>query len=198
MLPRPTFSVARPAPQDAADTTLRGKALIRRMLQFKEASALLECLPGPGQSVHCIMTGRWDFALLLVAIIDQRPAVSLHVGTLAYNRRNVLELVKLLEGKKLDRLILLASAFYEKHNKDVAQWTRETLKAFPGSSVAFARSHAKIIAIEFKDGGTLALDGSPNLRANGNAEQLAVINDPELARFYSAYIDTAIAKATGR
>jgi len=197
MIPRPSFNIGRHDKQPPTDTTLRGKALIRRMLQFKEASALLECLPGPGESTFCVCTGRWDFCLLLSAIIEQRPAVSMHVGTLAYNRRNIIELVKLLESKKLDRLILLASAFYERHNKEVAQWTRETLNAFPGSVVAFARSHAKIVVIEFKDGGTLALDGSCNLRSNGNIEQVSVHNSPEISTFYKHFIDATIAKATG-
>ena len=62
------------------------------------------------------------------------------------------------------------------------------LAAFPGSCTATARSHCKIVCIDFADGTALVLEGSANLRSNHNTEQLSVTRDRDLHDYYAAWI----------
>ena len=67
------------------------RATARRTAQLAEAAAVVDVLPGPGESLHALMTGRYDLLTLAVAIIGKLGVVSdLHIATLAYsNRRNL-------------------------------------------------------------------------------------------------------------
>ena len=62
---------------------------------FKEAAELLTALPGPGESLRCIQSGNLDLAVLLMAILDMHPApcLTMRIATLAYARRNIVELL---------------------------------------------------------------------------------------------------------
>jgi hypothetical protein len=195
-IPRPAFGRHQQHAEDQTPSVFKGKTAARRALMFKEASALLSALPGPGESVHAIMTGRYDLMLLLVALLDLHPAPCrrLRVATLAFNKRNAVEMLGLLESGKIGGLTLLASCFFRDHNKELCEWFGEELAAFPGSAVAFARNHCKVVVFDFEDAAALALEGSCNLRANGNTENLCVVNDPELARWHARWIDAAVSR----
>jgi hypothetical protein len=189
-IPRPAFGrLALHAEEARAVFTT--KATVRRALMFKEASALLSRLPGPGEAVHAILTGRYDLMLLLVAILDlqRAPCRRLRIATLCYNRRNAVELLGLLESKKICGLTLLCSSFFREHNKELHQWFRDELEAFPGSTIAHARSHCKVIAFDFADGTGLVAESSANLRANGNREQLVLLNDRALHDWHAKWIE---------
>jgi hypothetical protein len=196
--PRPTFGVNRPAfgrlaqHQEERPTAFKGKAAVRRAMMFKEAAELLTALPGPGgESVHCIQSGNLDLCVALMAILDMHPApcLTMRVATLCYAKRNCLELLAALESKKIGTLTLLASNFFKSHYKELDQWFRDELAAFPGSRMATARSHAKVVCIDFADGTALVLEGSANLRSNHNAEQLSITSDRALHDWYAAWID---------
>jgi len=195
--PRPTFGNSRPAfgrlQQHCEDLTnpFKGKAAIRRALMFKEAAELLTALPGPGESVHCIQSGNVDLCVILMAILDMHPApcLTLRIATLCWAKRNCVELLAALESKKIGTLTLLASNFFKSHYKELDQWFRDELAAFPGSRTATARSHCKVVCIDFADGSALVLEGSANLRSNHNLEQLTISRDRDLHDWYAAWID---------
>jgi hypothetical protein len=192
-IPRPAFGThaqhAEPTPG-----VFRGKAAHRRMLQFREARELLTALPGPGESLHRIQSGTLDLCVLLVALVDLHPAPCLHmrIATLCYARRNCVELLGALESRKIGRLTLLASHFFRSHYKELSEWFGGELAAFPGCKLATARSHAKIVCMDFADGTALVCEGSANLRSNKNLEQLTISNDEALAAWYGAWIDSQV------
>ncbi len=123
------------------------EAAARRALMFKEARAL----PARGEAVHAIMTGSYDLMLLLVALLDLHaaPCRRLRIATLCYNRRNAVEMLGLLETKKIGALTWLASDFFRGHNKELDEWFRGELAAYPGSRIAAARNHCKIVCFEW-------------------------------------------------
>ena len=116
----------------------------------------------------------------------------MRIATLCYNRRNAVEMLGLLETKKIGGLTLLASTFFAGHNKETHERFREELAEFPGSQTAAARSHAKVCCFDFADGAGLVLEGSANLRTNGNREQLMLCHDRPLHDWHAAWIDTLV------
>ena len=163
-------------------------------MMFSEAKGLLAALPGPGEAVHAMMTGRYDLMLLLVALLDLHPAPfrRLRIATLCYNRRNAAELLGLLEIGQGRRPDAARRSFFAANNKDLDEWFRGELADYPGSKTAAARSHCKVVCFDFADGAGLVLEGSANLRTNGNREQLALVNDRGLHDFHAAWIDELV------
>jgi hypothetical protein len=171
----------------------KAKAAARRMMMFKEASALLDALPQPGESVHCITSGRWDLAVLVAALVGRHPSPCrrLTISTLAYARRNVVELVGLLGQRKVGALTLLASKFFQRHYKELDAWTREQISAFPGCRYGTARCHAKCVCLDFDDA-AIVMEGSANQRACGSWENLCVTHDRALLDFHATWINRLV------
>jgi hypothetical protein len=198
-IPRPAFGRHAQHVEDKAPDVLKGKAKARRAMMFKEAGELLAALPAPGEAVHAIMTGGYDLMVLLAALLDLHPAPCrrLRIATLCFNRRNAAELLGLLEGGKIGGLTLLASHFFKAQNKELFEGFRQDLAAFPGCRIAAARSHCKIVCFDFADDAALVLEGSANLRTNGNREQMILCHDRELAAWHSAWIDELVGQHEG-
>jgi hypothetical protein len=169
-----------------------GKTMARRFAMLRRAEEAVAVLPGPGESVHCLMTGYYDLMHVIVRLNERLgPFPSLRIATLSYNARNLSEMLALLDGGRVGRLTLLCSSFFRDHNKGL--W-RQTLDGFRarGQRAAAARSHCKVVCIELGDGGRLVLEGSANLRTNRNREQLAIVRDDSLHGWHSAWIDEVV------
>jgi hypothetical protein len=201
--PRPAFgagprlSFGRRPPGDGLPAPHTDRAAARRTAQLAEAADALAVLPGPGEAVNVLLTGRYDMAHVLARVIDRLgPADCLRVATLSYNARNLTELLALLDGAKVRRLTLLASKFFAEHNG--ALWER-TLEEFRGRGqrAAAARSHAKVALLAFPCGRRLTMAGSANLRSNGNVENLALTDGAGLHDWFAAWLDCTVAAHEG-
>src|SRR4051812_13048117 len=98
-IPRPAFGRAPqpPPPTPAPKTT---KATARYQRAARTAAALLPELPGPGESVHALMTGYFDLCQVITATAARLPTLShLRIATLCYNKRNAAELLSLLDAR---------------------------------------------------------------------------------------------------
>src|SRR4051795_13592492 len=81
----------------------------KRFAMLAEAAQIVPPLPGPGESLHAIMTGRYDLTALLMVILDRFavPCERLRMATLAYSKRNVYEIAGLLDSGKVKAATLL-------------------------------------------------------------------------------------------
>jgi hypothetical protein len=179
---------------DGVPPGLTVKAERRRAAALAEARDVLAHLPGPGEALHALMTGRYDLMHLLLVILNSRPGPlpEMRIATLSYNSRNLAELCHLLDTGKVRRLGFLFSKFFAEHDRPTFTATVREFRA-RGQRLAAARSHAKVVTMEFADGSKLILEGSANLRTNSNQEQFALIHCPLLHDWHAAWIDAAIA-----
>jgi hypothetical protein len=194
--PRPRFGRP-PAADNGPPAPHAAKAAARRTAQLAEVRDALAVLPGPGEAVHCLMTGRYDLMHLLVCLIDRLGTVeAMGVATLSYNGRNLAEMVRLLDSGAVRRLTLLCSQFFAQHNTEL--WD-ETLEEFRdrGQRAAAARSHAKVVTFAFASGQRLTLEGSANLRSNGNREQLLLADGAGLHDWHAGWIDALVTQHEG-
>ncbi len=122
----PKFTTSFPLPGTRASKpgNVRAKefrANLRRQAQLRAAAEVVPHLPGPGESLHTLLTGGFDFALVLTAVIQSRPAHcdSLRLTTLAFSRRNTEELCKLLDAGLVGNLTLLCPLHGESQRLDL-------------------------------------------------------------------------------
>ena len=190
-------------PKPAEDTTLPGKAprplsvkdVARRTAMLREAAGVLDHLPVPGEALHALMLGRFDLTILLTVIIERQPVPCEHlrIGTLSMKGRNTYELLRLIDGGKIGRLSLLVSSFFHDHNRQLCQtFIGELAARSPAHRFAAARSHAKVICMDFGQGGKMVLEGSANLRTNSNREQFCLLSHDALHDWHAQWVDDLV------
>jgi hypothetical protein len=187
-------STARPPAADFRRRARDFKAGLRRKAQLRKAAAVLPHLPGPGESLHTLLTGFFDFCLVLTCVIRSRPCPCEHarISTLSFGRKNVQEMARWLDEGLVGRLTLLAADFMAKASPEVYQGAVTELADQRGQVVGSARCHAKVVTLAFADGLRLSFEGSANLRTNRNLENLSVVNDPGLHDWHAAWIDAKV------
>ncbi len=200
--PPPTFTTGwpglpggqKPKPEEMPRRAKEFRASLRRKAQLKRAAEVIPHLPGPGESLHTLLTGFFDFALVLTCVLRSRsvPCESLRVATLSFSKRNVQELCGWLDEGLVRRLVLLASNFMAESNAAVYQGAVAELAGQRGQTVTSARCHAKVATLAFADGLRLSFEGSANLSTNRNLENLCVVNDPGLHDWHAAWIDQKV------
>jgi hypothetical protein len=178
---------------------LRRQSATRRLAMLKEATEVLTVMPGPGEALHAIMTGRYDLADLIDAAMAKLGTIEhLRIATLSFNARNVLAMGKWIESGKVRRLTILCSRFFSDHNPALFENLREVFQEHGrGHRIAAARNHCKVACLHTEDGQKLALEGSANLRTNSNTEQFALVNDAELHDWHCAFIDDQVKRNEG-
>jgi hypothetical protein len=189
----------RPAVDDDEGTDLpspqRVRLLARRQAGIREAGETLANLPGPGESLHCLMTARLDMTDVVNVLLGKMGRCeAASIATLGYNRRNFRMMLEWLDTGKIGSLTLLASIFFRSHNGDL--WS-ETVEEFRkrGQRCCCAASHCKAMALSFAGGTRLAIEGSANLCSNGSArEQFCIVNDPGLCGFHATWISQLVSK----
>jgi hypothetical protein len=193
--PRPLFG--RRPQAESFPTPIIGKARERRTAQLAEAADILDVLPGEGETLHALMTGRYDLMHLLAALIGKLGGCSAaRIATLSYNERNLDEMTKLLDAGAVGTMTLLCSAFFRDHNKQLWTATLDEFRA-RGQRAAAARSHCKIICLACTDGRRYSLEGSANLRTNGNREQFALTQEATIHDWHAAWIDDLVSRHEG-
>ncbi len=194
--PRVSFG-RRPQAADAVPSPIVARAAARRTAQLAEAADVLAVLPAEGESLHAVMTGRYDFMHLIAVLVDRIGIIEkCRIATLSYNRRNLAEMLALIDAGKVKTLTLLCSAFFRDHNKGL--W-EETLTEFRerGQRAAAARSHCKIVTLAAAGSARWTMEGSANLRTNSNREQFALFRDAGLHDWHATWIDELVTRHEG-
>jgi hypothetical protein len=187
-------SANRPTAGDCRQRAHAFKASLRRKAQLRKAAEVIPQLPLPGESLHCLLTGYFDFALVLTCVLRSRPVPCEHcrIATLSFGARNVQEMSGWLDSGIVRRLTLLCSNFMEKASPKEYRAAIEELVERRGQVVGSARCHAKLVTLAFADGMRLAFEGSANLRTNRNFENMTVVNDPGIHDAWAEFIDRKV------
>jgi hypothetical protein len=201
--PAPTFTTGFPfagppgkgKAEDAPRRAQEFRASLRRRAQLKRAAEIIPHLPREGESLHFLMTGFIDFALVLTVVLKSRPCPceALRMATLSFSKRNVQEMAHWLDEGTVKRLVLLASDFMAKGNPETWAGAVKELAEARGQTVAAARTHCKVATLHFADGLRLAFEGSANTCTSRNWEQMCVVNDANLHDWHAQWIDAKAA-----
>ena len=180
---------------DGLPTPARIKLAARRAAGIREAREVLTQLPGPGESLHALVTARLDLTDVLNALLDTLGRCDrMAIATLGYNERNLKSMLAWLDAGDVGTLTLCASIFFRAHKGELWERTQEEFRA-RGQRVACCHSHAKVVALAFASGQRLSIEGSANLCGNGSGrEQFALINDGPLHDWHAAWIEALVVK----
>lgn len=184
---RPTFAGAS-NPRVPQAHTARARRRFAAML--REATAIVDHLPEPGESLHFLLSGTYDLATMLGYLITSRgvQCINMRLATLAFSSRNTHELMGLVDTGTVAKVSLLCSDFHAKHSPTEYA---EAVRVFQarGMRVCAPRSHCKIATMQFADGLKLTMETSANLRTNNNIEQATLFNDAELHDWHAQWLD---------
>jgi hypothetical protein len=176
---------------------LRLKA--RRAAGIAEGRQILAMLPGPGESVHTVLTARIDVATLLDLLLAQMGRCDeLAIATLGYSSRNLTTMLRWLDTGMVGKLWLVSSLFFRSHEKELWETTQEEFRR-RGQRACCCPSHAKVVTMRFATGVTMVAEGSGNLRSNGSArENLTLINDAEIHDWHQQWITALVQQHGGQ
>jgi hypothetical protein len=144
------------------------RARYRRSFQVidraAKATAQLERLPEPGESVHCVLKGNFPLAAFVPAVIDLtggEPIERLTIATLGFSKRNVDDFAALIADGLLKDLAIVCSHYFSAVDAPIMAHFTATLPQCPCVPL---RTHAKVLAIETA-GQFLTVESSANLRS---------------------------------
>ena len=200
---RPVHFGRRPGPDEDTEglpTPARVKLAARRAAGIAEASAVLEYLPGPGESPSRGLhrphgpDGRYRRPARQAGTLRphddsdagiQRPQPQDDAGVAGHRRRRH----SLPCGEPVLSL------------PQSKRFGKPTLEEFRSRKqrAACCHSHAKVVTLAFATGERLCIEGIANLCGNGSGrEQFALINDAGLHNFHAAWIAALLDKHEGR
>ena len=174
------------------DQLLKGtKTIDNRRKQIAKAVELIAPLPEPDHMLHCLLGddfNAWEIVPAVLALAG-RPAASLYVATLSFNKLAIGHLAELVKQGQIESCDVLCSHYFQATDKVTYRAGRKSLEAV-GARIAYTRSHAKVIAIDVGD--CYVIEGSANLRSCYNVEQLTLTNSAGLFDFHAGWIKTAV------
>ena len=158
----------------------RSRRGLKRLVNPRNAAALAEHLPEPGDCTHAVVRGDFVTADIIPLLLGDRSADILAISTLGMSTGNAAMLADLRSSGQIRRLFLLVSHYFSQVDKT---GTYREVKHLLGDAVKVARTHAKVILVSAAPS-FFVVEGSANLRSSDNIEQFAIWNDEELLNWH--------------
>jgi len=158
-------------------------------LQEEELAGFYTALPAPGESLHVVSNGKfdyWRFVPVTLALLG-RPADELYGSTWTMSRQNVRELLALLDAGQIRSASILTGTYFLRRESAVAATLQEGLRARGQRYRAFA-NHTKVVLLGAPPD-WIVLEGSANWTANPRLEQNLITNDEGLYRFHREWME---------
>lgn len=167
------------------------KRLLRQALQGEEIAAIVPTLPAPGESLHIIANGNYDFWRFVPHLLELLAAPAQGwFSTWTMNRGNVLELLDLFDGGKLTSILMLTGLYFKRRESAVYATLLEGLQDRNQRYLAF-RNHAKLILLQTSTA-ALVVEGSANFTANPRVEQYVLTHDLDLLKFHAGWMEEMV------
>lgn len=164
------------------------RRLFRRALQEEAIAEIVPDLPEPGESIHIVANGRYDFWLYVPHLLELLgvPAQG-RFSTWTMNRGNVLELLELYDHGRLLSVLMFTGLYFKRRESAVYATLLEGLQERGQRYLAF-KNHTKLILLE-GGGHHLVVEGSANFTANPRVEQYVFTNDEALHAFHASWME---------
>ena len=168
-----------------------GRHSMRDALAVSTAAASIERLPAKGETVHVLLSGNFNNADFIPAVVKLAAPVSidtLTITTLGYNRVGMTKVLELLDAGSIGTCTLLASCYFRTNEQELWGWMSGG-KCRRQCRLLAARSHCKLLLFAMSDGTRYVMEGSGNLRSCRCHEQTAITRDEGLYDFHLAWVN---------
>ena len=167
------------------------RAMISKMKKEK-AHRVLEALPAPGEALHIVSNGAfnyWNF-VPLIAELSPSPVKDCYFSTWTMNRDCTIELLALLDEGKLERVSLITGLYFKR--REAAVYSHLVLGLSKrGMRLRSLENHAKI-ALMAAPPNYYVMEVSANFTNNPRIEQNVITNDEDLWRFHAEWIEEVL------
>ncbi len=163
----------------------------RRFTRLEQRGNAIEhigTLPGPRESLHMALDGRFAAWHLGEAIIEllAMPIAELWVCTLGFNRDNCNSLCTMLDARKVRSATLIVSDYFRSSDRTIFEDCRQELET-RGQRIVITRSHAKLLLFDASPR-QIVVETSANLRSSQNWEQATICDDAALLSFHRSWL----------
>ncbi len=177
---------------------LRRRPSRRRQLRALRQEKLEEFftqLPEPGETIHIVSNGRfdyWNFCPVIIGLLG-RP-VEFYGSTWTLNRSNVLQLLALFDKKALTRVTMFSGLYFKRREPAVYAALASGL-IDRGQRLLCFENHTKIMLLGSQPD-WITIEGSANFTANPRLEQNTITNDLDLYEFHRSWMEELLAKTS--
>lgn len=155
----------------------------------KAREELTDKMPQPGEAVHIVMSGMWDYWHIPECILDQyAPGAvkEIHCATWAYNRQTLIAFRNQVEKHGCKTTFMVTRANKGRYPSE-HYLLLQTIEKYNGTLIEL-NQHAKIYLINAQLD-YYSIVGSANMTKNESLEQAVIINDRKTYDFYKSIFD---------
>lgn len=196
----PTNNDSEQKPPEARYTKPKVYSVSEKYVMYDNAAKLARELriDETCQRAHCIVHGNFIFGDFIEAYIVENKArvKEMTISTLSLNQNNIDSLYHLMRVGRVERLNLVVSSYFYGNERNalipyIYQYLDQWQNRF---QLAVAGIHTKTVHFQTMGGKHFVIQGSANLRSNGNIEQFTIEENKELYEFYDKVYSTIIAR----
>jgi len=165
------------------------KRRLQAEMKEKRVENIIGELPKPGESIHMVSGGRFDYWNFVPVILRMNGdiAACAYFSTWTLNRQCVTELLDLFDSEKIKSIRFLTGLYFKRRETSVyAQLATGLLKR--KQQLRALENHAKIILLDMAPN-YYVMEGSANFTSNPRIEQNCLTNDESLFRFHQGWFD---------
>lgn len=172
----------------------------RRAVKYEKAASLASELGllKKNERVDVIMSGKFILGDFIEAYMVEHDlhADRLLISTLSFNENNVDSLKNLLDGGYVDRIDLVVSAYFYAHERwKLVKYAYQELDNENGRfQLAVCNVHTKTYQFRTDGGLSIIMQGSGNMRAGANFEQMVLEENEEVFNFYEEFYNEILAQ----
>ena len=146
---------------------------------------LLKEIPGPGEQVHIISKGLFNFWTYCPVISDllARPIEKLYCATWMVNAQGVKECLKMIDAGLVRECYWIVGKYLKNRDPAIFYQLTNGIQTRGAGYVKAIENHAKLMLAEAPPF-FLSVTGSANMSENKRVEATQVINDEEVYKFY--------------
>jgi hypothetical protein len=146
-------------------------------------------LPGPGESLHGIISGKYALYELIPALIEHAGNIAeLHIATLSFNKQNASDILDLLDEGRIAKMNLIISYYFKSTSPEIYSLLIPQMRE-RGHKVLAMRNHCKLILAKMENGTKYVIESSANLRSSVNLEQFVLTDDADLYEFHYQWMN---------
>lgn len=171
------------------------KPIPRKQVIYEKAASLANNigLLNKGERVDVILSGKFILGDFIEAYMVEHNLHSerLIISTLSFNENNVDSIRNLLEGGYIDKVDIIVSAYFYSHEKmKLVKYAYEQLDDEQGRfQLAVCNVHTKTYQFRTDEGLSIMMQGSGNMRAGANFENMVLEENEEVFDFYQKFYD---------
>lgn len=170
------------------------KEKLRYAMKQQNARDILQELPSPGEAVHIISNGSFDYWTFVPIIIDLLGGRSQEgwFSTWTLNRSNCTELFEIYDRGALGTINFLTGLYFKRRETAVYAKLLTGIQQ-RGQRYKALENHAKIILLTNGED-WITMEGSANFTANPRIEQNTVYNIRSVYDFHRSWMDEILSK----